>query len=414
MNVETGKNVGEGGMERPKAGIFSKGCRVAARYGPLIPAAVLLFSCATGGQRGQMTGSEERTVHSIREEGREILGQYAVLPEDERVPELIYFSYIFRSIYESGATAPEEAWPQLAEPVWPILLAVLESKQDDSSGDIFAQGPALKMIPPLEIEEAIPVLRGMLGDRSVYVVRQAIDALGRLGDEDSIPAIREKLEPKVRPGRFGGGVDMTTPRYAALAIWRLGDTQGKEILEAYLEHPAQSVRVEAATALAEMGNADGIRALETRLQNPGMFRITVLEALGRLDTSRATELLEREMNVGEMRGRLLAASYLAERGDPGARRFLVEAVQNDEIDYAYLAAMYLARIRDRRSVPILEQMYQNVDIEKRLAASAALAAMGSEVGYRDLVEGLRDEVWAYRAIAGAMLLIIEPPEGASG
>jgi HEAT repeat protein len=202
---------------------------------------------------------------------------------------------------------------------------------------------------------------------------------------------------------------MTTSRYAALALWRLGVTQAAEILRANLEHPAQNVRTEAATAIAEMGGSEGIHVLEARLQNPGAFRMDVLHALGKIDHPRASELLEREMNTGDLRGRLLAARYLTAKGKSAGRKFLLETVRTGELDYVYIAAMHLAALRDREAVPILEQIYENVDREKRLAAAAALAAMGSGEGYRDLVKSLRYDQWSQRAVAAAMLLIIPPP-----
>lgn len=364
------------------------------------------LSCATGGF-GARKG-EERAGSADRREERyqRILRGYQFLPEEQRRDEMIYFLYLLRSIYESRCTAPDETWPSVGEAVGPVILELLHM-EDERRDDVFFSGPAVKMIPPLDLREAIPPLRQMVGSRDVYLARQAIEALGRLGDTESIPEIRKRLEPRTRSGHFGGGLDMTTPQYAAAALWRMGDIQGASILNDLLTHPAQSVRVQSALALAEMGDATGIRVLETRLQNPGAFRIPVLEALSYLDHPRAAQLLEREMNVGDMRGRLLAALYLAEKGNVSARRFLWKTAESSNPEDAYTAAMHLARLRDRTVARVLESLVDQVDVEKRIAAAGALAWLRSEAGYQELVATLEHEQWSYRAVAATLLLLFE-------
>jgi len=371
-------------------------------------AGLLLASCATTGSRSGIPDETGRSDDEAYQRCARVILGYRSLPEQDRKPQLIHFFYVLRSIYESEAAAPEDAWGVLRQAVGPPLLDLLQSEASIKD-EVFYIGPAVKMISPLGLQSAVPVLREMLESKDVYVSRLAIEALGRMGDAESIPQIRKKLEPKPRPGHFGGGLDMTTPQYAAFALWRLGEPEGGRILTELLVHPAQSVRVQSAIALAEMGDATGIRVLETRLQNPGAFRIPVLNALSNLEHPRAAQLLEREMNVGDLRGRLLAALYLAERGDLSARRFLLRTAQSSNPNDAYPAAMYLARLRDRAAVPVLEFHLQRVDLEQRLAADAALVAMGSRAGYRDLTEQLDDERWPFRAIAAAMLLLFEQP-----
>lgn len=378
----------------------------------LSPKILILFvtfiaaSCATGKSRTRAPADDAMGESETGKHYRQIVLDYRSLPEEELEPQLIYFSYLLRAIYESRATAPEEEWPRIRDVVSPPLLDLLAAGKE-TRDEVFYVGPAVKMVAPLQLKDAIPMLREMVDSKDVYLSRLAIEALGRLGDIESIAQLRDKLEPKSRPGYFGGGTDLTTPQYAALALWRMGDREAGAMLKELLVHPAQSVRVQSAIALAEMGDATGIRVLESRLQNPGAFRIPVLDALSHLDHPRAAQLLEREMNVGDMRGRLLAAVYLAEKGDPSGRKVLLKTAQSSDVDEAYQAAIQLARLNDPTAARFLEGLYDRVDMEKRLAAAAALAWLGSEVGYQDLVATLSDQQWAYRAIAATMLFLLE-------
>jgi HEAT repeat protein len=345
-------------------------------------------------------------MNKVQQKYTRIILGYRAFPPEEQTPQLIYFCYLLRSIYESKTTAPDEMWPGIRDVVGPPILDLLRS-DEETREEVFYVGPAVKMIPPLDLTAAIPILRHMLDSRDVYLCRLAIEALGELGDTESIPDIRKRLEPRARPGHFGGGDDMTTPQYAAAALWKMGDAEARRILSEHLVHPAQSVRVQAAIAFAEMGDATGIRVLESRLQNPGAFRIPVLDALSHLDHPRAAELLEREMNVGDMRGRLLAALYLAERRSAAARKFLLNTARGSDLNNAYSATIHLARLDDGNAIPLLEVLSFQVDPEQRLAAAAALAWMGSRFGYEELIRTLESEEWSYRAIAAAMLLMLE-------
>jgi HEAT repeat protein len=289
-----------------------------------------------------------------------------------------------------------------------MVLEVI-SREDPKKDQLFAQLSAMRLVVPLGLgREAAPLLKKKLISDQVHrkMVRDAIEILGLIGDPGAIPDVGPFLSPLPLPGEMGGGQDLVTPCYAALALHRLGDDSGVPFLKQLLSHPAQSVQVQAALTLADMGDPSGIPVFEARLRNPAVNKTYIIRGVGELKTPEARKILERTIQFDSPELAQISAVYLAEQGDSNGNRLLQRELKETDPDRSFNAARRLVRLGDASAVPFLEEHYQDIDIERRIAAVAALASFGSSVGFKDLYEGLQEQRWGYRAASAAFLLLL--------
>jgi hypothetical protein len=158
--------------------------------------------------------------------------------------------------------------------------------------------------------EAVAALHGGLGDSDAETVKNCLWALGRVGDEDSVPRIIELThsdEPSVR-------------LMAVYVLGSLNSPQAHSVLEASLNDPDELVKWNAAFGLANRGNPAAWNVL---------VRLLDKEYVDRLTQSMPREGRPLAENV--QRYRVAAVAWVAKL-DPAKARPLLERLSTSDAD----------------------------------------------------------------------------------
>lgn len=146
----------------------------------------------------------------------------------------------------------------------------------------------------MQAKEAVGPLSEAMNDESAGMRRSAASALGRIGDPQAAAALRKALKDK----------DHFVRSVAANSLGQIKDHDSIRRLKALLKDEVDSVRVSAAGALGMLGNKDG---LET-----------------------AMEVLENSKDIAT---RSQAAKALAEVGDASSLSAMEKLYEEAEDDY---------------------------------------------------------------------------------
>jgi cyclophilin family peptidyl-prolyl cis-trans isomerase/HEAT repeat protein len=241
---------------------------------------------------------------------------------------------------------------------------------DPSAADLLSRILARDPSPAVRADAAFAL--GILGDTSAAVIdalRQAaprdwtpvraeettvvvevVGALGRLGSDAARAAVVDVLR------RAWPADDPNTERIAAealLALWKFPAGPGRTTSALrFLEHPDAELRWRAALALTRMGGTDGLDRL-----------------LNRLDDSDA--------RVRALAARALTASAIEEAGiGDAAWRGLTAAVTDPHPHVRTNAVRSLATYGDRAPLDLLADVLRDPDSGVASAAAAALEAVG--------------------------------------
>jgi hypothetical protein len=130
---------------------------------------------------------------------------------------------------------------------------------DEKSEEI--RGGVARVLGSMKDGAARERLEGLLADRSWYVRAEAAWALGRIGDEASLPALVRALEEKT-PKAWILVAD-------AVSSFKKRSKEATVLIAPQLSHRAWQVRVTAARALADVGTEDAIDTLIERFNLEG-------------------------------------------------------------------------------------------------------------------------------------------------
>lgn len=136
-----------------------------------------------------------------------------------------------------------------------------------------------------KLDQAVPVLVRKLGDDRWYIVRNAVDLLGSLGDvtvEPDIAALLQHGDERVR-------------RAAAMALAKLGTPSAQRDLYHAMKQVVDPVRHVAATAMVTGEGERAVSTLVAALERRGNSEMqkAIVMALGRVGTPVAVEALAR-------------------------------------------------------------------------------------------------------------------------
>lgn len=179
-------------------------------------------------------------------------------------------------------------------------------------------------------------LEELLGSSNATLRGQAAEALGQLGDRQSLPVLVKLLEQEQPPtARLG----------AALALQQLGDPRGAAELERLLARGSAEVQLRAALAgcdrLAEQGRKV-LTAFLARPDLPGSPRLSILACLARVGDAEAVAALRTQAQHAERPAERIAAQVkLAELGDLTAGESLQKLIRQRGPNHL-LAARLLA------------------------------------------------------------------------
>lgn len=209
-----------------------------------------------------------------------------------------------------------------------------------------------------------------LGHADARVRAQAADALGRV-----TPAWRDRAVAALTTACAD---EHPSVRYAALLS--LGELAAGEAVDAIVPHLTDGeslCREAAAIALGQLGPSGGARAWDALAGALGAdepeVRFQAIASLAELDAGRAGPLVVPLLDDGDAKVRAQAAAALGDAGDR-AHADRLAARLDDAVDVRHEAALALARLGDRRGLPVLVAALALRD--RAYDAAAALAALG--------------------------------------
>jgi tetratricopeptide (TPR) repeat protein/HEAT repeat protein len=187
-----------------------------------------------------------------------------------------------------------------------------------------------------------------------------VELLGMLGNKDAAPVLARLAAPATDQPREPGAAIPPTPFVreaqlaAVVALGRLGDERGREVLEKLSGAPDASLREAAVWALGRVGGATPTLAAAVRDGRPAVAGLACL-GLGRARGGRAATVLssiatdvERPVDV-----RRAAIAGLALSGDAAAVPILAALADSGDEALERGALLALAALRDRRALPTL-------------------------------------------------------------
>jgi len=187
-------------------------------------------------------------------------------------------------------------------------------------------------------EETIPLLIGLIGDRSRYVREAAVRALGRIGDPQVLPQLGELFRV---PGRVAPGIV-----YDALVSF--GSTAAPTFAGA-LRSEREPVRVASCYGVAAVSEPEQARTdLPPLLADPeATVRAAAAEALGQVGGSTLPAGLARASRDEVATVRVASTNALGSYDDPQAVELAVNALLDPDRDTAVAAGEALVRLARR-------------------------------------------------------------------
>jgi eukaryotic-like serine/threonine-protein kinase len=338
-----------------------------------------------------------------------------------------------------------------------IGIAVIATSSSESSAPS-AQAPAASTpapaIPhaPPPSEPAAPVdkplddnavrsdaqttLRSSLQQTEPVVRRQGSDALGKIGDQPSIPALTELTERDPDLDVRGHAADALGTLGAAAAaplltrleaaapeplkVWyasalaRIGDKAARKRLLAHARSKDLPISLKAALALAEVSlpgdrkAIDALRALATREAElnevepyAGARILTRLAALRHADARKALYATLEHHDEG---ARLAAAEGLAKLGDDAGRKVLQDVVANQASPNRLVAAVAQIALGEYDGFDLITDNLDATDPRTRQLAARGLGEVGERKSLPALIALATDRDWTVR-IAAAVAIV---------
>jgi HEAT repeat protein len=209
---------------------------------------------------------------------------------------------------------------------------------------------------------------------------EALELLGEMRERAVIPELEDLLDDG--DGRVALG--------AALALGRMGNSAGRELLVEALYDPEPALRDEAALTLGRMGDRAAAGALTEALGRDDVkIREQAIRMLGRLgDPSTVDALIEA---LVEDRTRYLTVLALGKIGDARALEPLLEVVDKDRYtDVRGYAVVALGWLGERAAIPrLVRVLAEEPEIKWTSEALVRLGAVGQAPLFGvDAVDGL--------------------------
>jgi HEAT repeat protein len=258
-------------------------------------------------------------------------------------------------VTECSAAKPTVAGPAAPQPsATSAAWQVLDKGLSDSNPEKRRQAiTAAGSIGPTS--EALKIVEHGLQDKDTLVRQTAAAELGEMGSSRAIPYLKEALG------------DFTEVSFtAAESLWKLGDKDGRDILQGVLE--------------GELHNSPGmvtgaIRDAQHRLRNPQILAVMgVEEAAGSLlgPASMGITAAKEALKDSGSSGRVLAAKYLAQDPDPYALSVLEWALNDKNWAVRAAVAKALGQRGNSATIPKLRPLLTDTHPAVAYMAAAAI------------------------------------------
>ncbi|HWO24483.1 MAG TPA: HEAT repeat domain-containing protein [Kofleriaceae bacterium] len=323
-------------------------------------------------------------------------------------------------------------------------VAIWKAQQQEAP-----ETPAVAPSPPPPVAErpldhdairkdAQEVLRASLRESEPAVRMQGSEALGKIRDQPSVPALTELAEkdpdPEVRGhaaaalGMIGAPtvtallVKLEAAAPSPLKVWyaaalaRLGGEDEREHLLTYAHDKDLAVSFKAVLSLADVsppGDLNTIAALQALalheaelaafVPHAGPLLLTRMTA--RHDAS-ARKRLRALLDDKQEGTRLAAAEGLAKLGDDAGKKVLQEVLANAASPNRLAAAAALISLGEYGGLDLITAKLVDKDPGPRRLAARALGEVGEHESLRTLLALANDKDWTVRIAAAAALVAI--------
>ncbi|MBA3397185.1 MAG: HEAT repeat domain-containing protein [Deltaproteobacteria bacterium] len=302
--------------------------------------------------------------------------------------------------------------------------------------------------PAVEVEKQIDhdavrkdaqlTLRAALQQSEPMVRVQGSDALGKIKDEASVPALSTLTETdpdaEVRGhtadalGMIGAAnqadllakLEKAAP--APLKVWyasalaRLGDKGARKRLLGYARDKDLAVSFKAGLTLADIsqpGDKEAIAALkglavhEAELNNLAPYAgAVILTKMAALRDANARKVLYSILESKDEGSRLAAAEGLARLGDDGGKQVLQDVFANETSPNRLVASIALIPLGDYAGFELIGAKLDDKDPETRRLAARALGDIGERKSLAALIALAQDKDWTVRISAAAAIVAI--------
>ncbi|MBA2544161.1 MAG: HEAT repeat domain-containing protein, partial [Deltaproteobacteria bacterium] len=274
--------------------------------------------------------------------------------------------------------------------------------------------------------EAQTTLRAALKETEPVVRVQGSDALGKIKDSPSIPALTTLTESdpdnEVRGhsadalGLIGASTTaalmtkLEKTATPALKVWyasalaRLGDKDAKKRLYKYAKEKDLAVAFKAGLTLADVaapGDKDAIKALRTLAaaevelnQIAPYAGAVILTKLSALKDPQARKILYSVLEAKDEGARLAAAEGLARLGDDGGKKVLQDVLANEASPNRLVGAVALIPLGEYTGFDFIAGKLDDKDIDTRRLAARALGEIGECKSLQALITMMGDKNWS--------------------
>lgn len=235
-----------------------------------------------------------------------------------------------------------------------------------NSPDPKVRSSAVLQLDGKNADDALPILLNVLcTDEDLNVIEDTTWVLVRYGT-DATTALLSKIaddSPRVRHN-------------IVHALGKLADDNTLPALISATNDTDQTVRLKATYALGQLGHHDAIDALIARLDDPVQeVRLTaheVLRGYGQRAVPKFIGALKHESAFT----RELSVNLLGDSGDATAVEPLITALDSDNWDVRFAIIEALGQIDDQRALPAVENALHDDDSRVRAIAKATLKMWG--------------------------------------
>jgi len=205
------------------------------------------------------------------------------------------------------------------------------------------------------------------------------------------------------------GSDPDKRKLAADLLGRLGTPEARAALVNALSHASAYVRINAAEALGQGGDADCIPALVHTLRGDSMpnVRQCAARSLGDLKAKAAVSALLDALEDTDMRVIRAAARSLGEIGEIAAEEKLLRLITNDDPLLRQASAQSLGQVMSSRALPHLITALNDPKWIVRQSAAEALGRLGDPLAIPALEAALLDEREIVKVVASRALKTLQ-------
>jgi HEAT repeat protein len=294
----------------------------------------------------------------------------------------------------AAVPAVEEALATIASPeAIEGLEALLEadpSAQGMRTPSTEVRAAAARALARVGAPGALESLLGVLEDPEVAVVLGAMEGLLRLRDPSAVPALAEQLgheDPRVR-------------RFALRALRALGVASCAEKVRFVMYEDAEPlVRASAVLAYADLLGPRSVEHLLALRRDPDdsvrLEAAGALAGIGRPGYSALARFVDDE----SVQVRTLAVYGIGQLRDPSRIPALARAARSPHATLRAAVVRAVIQIGDTRGAPVLREMAEDPDPVVRVTVAAGLASIGGPDARRALERLASDPVPRVRSMA---------------